>query len=159
MRRFYLFLFFVVLLASCTGRKVYDHYEHTTLSGWDRVDELDYNIPALKDSGRYVTTLGLRISEVYPFQSLTLKVKQRIYHKTKGKAGKPKTYTYTINCSLFDSKGRIKGNGISYYQYHYHVSEAELQQGDSIHISVSHDMRREIMPGISDIGISLTKQR
>lgn len=159
MRRCFYFLILAISVVcfSCTGHKVYDSYDHTPLQGWDRVDELSYYVPALKDSGRYVTNLGLRITETYPFQALTLIVQQKVYNKERGKACL-QTYTDTLNCTLFDDKGAIKGNGISYFQYHYRVSEIEFHKGDSLHITVRHGMRREIMPGISDIGISLTKQ-
>ena len=161
MRRILFILSVIAVLASCTERKVYDHYDHTPLSGWDRVDELSYEVPAIADSGRYVTTLGLRINETYPFQALTLIVKHDIYNKV-GAKNKPKiikSFSDTVNCVLFDNKGTIKGNGISYFQYHYRISEEELKQGDSLHVSVRHGMRREIIPGISDIGISVTRQK
>lgn len=162
MRRFLFFIAVLSLLASCTGRKVYDHYEHTPLSGWDSVDDLTYDIPALTDSGRYVTTVGLRINTTYPFQALTLVVEQKVIHKglptDKKKHYKSQTFSDTINCNLFDENGKIKGNGISYYQFRYRVSEMDLQQGDSLHVTIRHDMRREIMPGISDVGVSLTRQ-
>lgn len=165
MRRLIIFAAAIAILASCTGRKVYDHYDHTPLSGWDKVDELTYDVPAVKDSGLYATTLGLRINEAYPFQALTLIIQQKVIHKpVKGnnkKANKvnAQTFTDTLNFSLFDDNGVIKGSGISYYQYHYRVSEMDLQAGDSLHITVTHDMRREIIPGISDIGIAVATSR
>ena len=30
-----------------------------------------------------------------------------------------------------------------------------MNQGDSIHITVRHDMKREILPGVSDIGVKV----
>lgn len=166
MRRVPLILTIAVtaLLGSCGRGKVYDHYEHTPLAGWDRVDELTYNVPTLQDAGRYVTTLGLRINDTYPFQSLSLIVEQDVYdgRQQKSKKKKPallKSYTDTINCTLFDKKGTEEGNGISYFQYHYRISEQELAAGDSLHVTVRHAMRREIMPGISDVGISISKMK
>jgi hypothetical protein len=32
-----------------------------------------------------------------------------------------------------------------------------LNKGDSLEIKIRHDMKREILPGISDIGIMLNK--
>lgn len=170
--------FCLALLSSCTGNKVYDHYEHTPIAGWDKVDTLSYDVPALADSGRYATNLGLRINNAFPFQSLTLIVEQtviptsiqnqKIHNSPSGRinpfakqpkvkkiTGTPHTYIDTLTCTLFDNKGTIKGQGISYYQYHFRVSEMDLHTGDSIHITVRHDMKREIMPGIADVGISI----
>ena len=61
----------------------------------------------------------------------------------------------TVTCELTDDKGKVKGNGISNYQYVFHVSDRHYHKGDSLHISVRHDMKREILPGITDVGISL----
>lgn len=140
----------LVVCASCTNNKVYDHYEHTSVDGWDKGEVLVYDVHALRDSGRYVTDLGLRINGDYPFQNLTLIVEQTILPSQT-------TYKDTINCALFDKNGTILGQGIDNYQYHYRVSEMILQSDDSLHITVRHDMRREIIPGITDVGIALSK--
>ena len=143
-----LYLFLFLLLVACSGNTVYDHYNHTSVLGWDRGEVLSYDLPRVKQAGKYATSLGLRVSEAYPFQSLTLIVEQTVL------PGK-KTTRDTLNCQIYDSKGTIKGDGIGYFQYHFLVSEKNLNQGDSLHITVRHDMRREIIPGVADIGIQV----
>ncbi len=64
----------------------------------------------------------------------------------------------TLNCALIGANGVPKGQGIGYYQYAFDITSMDLQEGDSLHISVRHDMKREILPGISNVGVSLTKQ-
>lgn len=144
------FISIFFLLLSCTGRKVYDTYHHTFISGWDRGEVLSYDVPKVKTASKYSTMLGLRVSDVYPFQSLTLIVEQTVY---------PKKITRrdTLNCQIYDSRGTIRGKGISYFQYHYQVSQMNLQEGDSLHVTVRHDMRREIIPGIADVGIEISR--
>lgn len=156
LRRFPFILFLVIMLGSCTGGVVYDHYNHTPVSGWDKADTLIYNVPRLVRQSRYVTTVGLRINGSYPFQNLTLIVDQTVFHKTGGAKLKAENFSDTLNCPLFDRKGAVKGHGISYYQYRFRVSERQLEEGDSLHITVRHNMRREVMPGIADVGISLS---
>ena len=140
----------LLLLTACTGNVIYDKYNHTAVSGWDRGEVLSFNTAKMKTTGRYHTTLGLRINDTYPFQALTLIVEQTVY---------PEKHTVkdTVNCTLFDTSGKIMGQGISYYQYHYHVSEMTLQKGDSLHVTVRHDMQRDILPGISDVGIEVSR--
>ncbi len=142
----------LALCTACARGRVYHHYNHTSVIGWERVDTLLFEIPALADSGRYGTDLGLRINGLFPFVSLTLIVEQTVYPAMTHRVD-------TINCKLADQNGNFKGQGISYYQYRYHISEMQLQQNDSLHITVRHDMRREILPGISDVGIALTRQK
>ena len=152
----------VMLCCCCTGNQVYDHYQNVPISGWDKADVLSYDVTALRDSGWYATDLGLRMNNMYPFLSVTMVVSQAVYHPTA--AGKKEPYLQpsmvkndTINCSLRDDNGKVKGQGIIFYQYHYHVSAMKLQQGDSLHITVRHLMKREILPGLSDIGISMRR--
>jgi gliding motility-associated lipoprotein GldH len=140
----------LALCVACSKGRVYHHYNHTPIAGWEKIDTLSYNVPPLAERGRYDTALGLRINNLFPFVSLTLIVEQTVFPSMKQQKD-------TINCKLVDGNGNFKGHGISSYQYRYPVSQMQLQQGDSLHITVRHDMRREILPGISDVGIALTK--
>ena len=140
----------LLLLAftSCKDGVVYSSYEHTALAGWERNDTLPFNIVPLADDGTYALDLGLRTSAGYPFRSVTLIVEQKVL---------PRNITTcdTVTCELTDDKGKVRGNGISNYQYVFHVSDRHYHKGDSLHISVRHDMKREILPGITDVGITL----
>ncbi len=135
-----------LLLGSCNGGIIYNKYNHTPLSGWEKNDTLSFDVPRLANAGTYQPQLGLRINGAYPFMSLTLIVEQTVY------PGK-KVFIDTLNCKLRNQQGISTGQGISYYQYDYPLHTLELVKGDSLHISVRHDMKREILPGISDIGI------
>lgn len=143
-------LFALSLCAGCTKGKVYHHYNHTPVTGWEKVDTLVFNVAPVAEAGRYGTDLGLRTNTLYPFTSLTLIVEQTVYPSRFHKAD-------TLNCKLIDKNGNTKGQGVSYYQYHFHVSQMQLHPKDSLHVTVRHNMKREILPGISDIGIALTR--
>ena len=137
-------------ITSCNRKTVYHHYEHTTLAGWEKNDALSFEVAPVS-AGTYREELGLRIDKSYPFMGLCLVIKQTVL---------PSGYVHsdTLNCSLIDPDGNNKGPGLSYYQYSFHVNTLRLQEGDSLHITVKHNMKREIMPGISDIGIRLDRQ-
>lgn len=139
------------LTTSCNTRRVYDRYANTPVAGWEKNDTLAFDIPPVKEAGPYTARLGLRTSESYPFTSLTLIVEQHIYPSGTVKAD-------TVRCQITDRRGNASGNGISFYQYRFDVGETMLQEGDSLHVTIRHDMKREILPGISDVGISLEKQ-
>lgn len=146
----FLYIGFVCCVVSCTGDKVYDRYNHTPIMGWEKVDTLKFEVPKFSQRGRYSTNLGLRIDNHYPFMSLTLIVEQTVYPGAR-------THVDTLHCSLVDEKGGMKGQGVGSYQYHFRVSEMNLKANDSLHICVRHDMKREIMPGISDVGIEISR--
>ena len=159
MRKLVYFLFAamatLVTLPSCNQQTVYDKYAHTPIAGWEKNDTLSFDIPPLWEAGHYSERLGLRITGDYPFMGLTLIVEQNIYHNNKKMASESKIDT--INCQLIDKNGTTKGQGISYYQYNFPINIYKMHQGDSIHIAIRHDMKREILPGISDIGIKISK--
>lgn len=136
-------------LQSCNESKVYDKYDHTPLSGWEKNDTLRFDIPRLTADGMYESTLGLRITDNYPFMGLTLIVEQRLMPADT-------IFTDTVKCELTDRNGKTRGKGVSYYQFRFPVTKMQLSNGDSLHIRVRHDMKREMLPGISDVGISLS---
>ena len=162
-RTFYTLLIIGVLtsaltLSSCKDSLVYDHYTHTPIAGWEKNDTLSFDIPPLETSGDYEEQLGLRITGAYPFMGLTLIVEQTIY-PDKSKKWEKTVKSDTIQCDLIDKNGVTRGQGISYYQYNFPVAVHSLCEKDSLHITVRHDMKREILPGISDIGLKLERMR
>lgn len=149
MRKILLTLYIIaalVFVASCETNVVYDTYRHVSLSGWERNDTLVFDFGPVETSGNYHEAIGLRIDNSYPFKDLTLIVEQTVLPK--------KVIRYdTLRCSLTDSRGTPSGDGISCYQYNFILSDLNLERGDSVHVRLRHCMRREILPGISDLGL------
>ena len=143
--------FVAIALSSCDSDVIYDKYNHTPLVGWEKNDTLSFDVPPVKDAGRYRLELGLRTSTSFPFTGLSLVVEHTVEPDHM-------LYTDTVNCRLADEKGNVLGNGVSCFQYNFIVSDISLNKGDSLHICVRHIMKREIMPGISDVGLKLTRR-
>ncbi len=137
----------LTVLTACGG-KVYDTYRHTSVEGWERNDTLCYDVNKVHSQGNYVVELGVRTAYSYPFVALTLIVDQTILPSGT-------TLTDTINCKLVTPPHSQKTGGISIFQYNTTVRELKLNAKDSLHITVRHDMKRDILPGISDVGISV----
>jgi gliding motility-associated lipoprotein GldH len=139
------------MVASCNRKAIYSHYEHTPLAGWEKNDTLIFGISPVKEDGIYHEEVGLRINDLYPFMSLNLVVEQM--NVTQGTL----LQRDTLNCSLVERDGRVKGRGVSFYQYNFHLNDLNLVVGDSFAVYIRHNMKREILPGIADVGIQLTK--
>lgn len=141
----------VLALSACDGDVVYDKYASTAIDGWERSDTLVFDVPKLKDSGRYRQEIGLRINVAYPFTGLSLLVERTIEpgHRVN---------VDTLNCRLYDNKGNALGDGVSFFQYDFILSDDELQKGDSLHVRIRHIMMREILPGVSGIGFRMIKK-
>ena len=137
-------------LAGGNRKTLYNHYEHTPIAGWEKNDTLIFDVNPARQEGVYREEVGLRINGAYPFQGLCLIVEQLILPSGV-------TRSDTLNCSLIDREGNVKGQGVSYYQYNFHLTNLSLSQGDSLHVRIRHNMKREILPGIADVGLSLKK--
>lgn len=135
--------------AGCTGNKVYDKYQHTFITGWEKNDTLNFSVPRMAASGNYAAGLMLRINGSYPFMSLTMIVEQKVMPAMTVR-------TDTLKCDLMDAKGNTKGHGTFYYQYSFPIATMPLAKGDSLQVTIRHDMKREILPGVSDVGYSLS---
>ena len=136
-------------LVSCNRNTVFYHYEHTPITGWEKNDTLIFDVPSTSASGRYEEEVGLRINGSYPFMSLTLIIDQTVLPDNI-------TRSDTLNCRLTTPGGNKKGHGVSCYQYSFPLKDINLKQGDSLHICIRHNMKREILPGISDIGMKIS---
>ncbi|MCR4583497.1 MAG: gliding motility lipoprotein GldH [Prevotella sp.] len=141
----------VLWFSACQRQQVYYHYEHTPMSGWEKNDTLLFDIDALAEGGTYRQYIGLRIDQQYPFRRLCLVVQQTILPSGVSRSD-------TIDNELIDKQGRPKGSGVSYYQYEFPYNTLTLEPGDSLHISIRHHMKREIMVGIKDVGIKLVRE-
>lgn len=139
------------LLTACDRRTVYDHYQSTPTAGWEKNDTLLFDIPPLSDAGNYYASLGLRTTDSYPFTAVTLIVEQHLLPSQR-------IVVDTVDCKLTDEQGKPLGSGIGYRQYQFAIGRLSLAASDSLHILVRHDMKREILPGIADVGITLKKE-
>ncbi len=144
---------FVVLLALivlCGCQQVaYHEFRHIYEPGWDKSDTIHFDTRSLSAGGSYRLDAELRTDKNYPFQKLTIEIEQTVYPSKE-------KYHDVIDCDLISEEGVIEGDGISYFQYQFHVRDLSLHQGDSVHICLTHNMKREIMPGITDVGIRLS---
>ncbi len=138
------------LVMACQLDTVYNHYEHTPLSGWERNDTLTYHVGPILRDGQYREEIGLRISGDYPFTGLNLVVEQRVFPTGDMRRD-------TLSCIVVDQQGNAKGRGVSHYQYLFHLTTLSLHKDDRLYIAIRHDMKREILPGISDVGVKLSR--
>ncbi|MCD8296678.1 MAG: gliding motility lipoprotein GldH [Prevotella sp.] len=139
------------LLSSCDESTVYDSYTHTSVSGWEKNEQLCFDIPHAEKTGTYSIGIGLRATDAFPFTNLSLVIEQKILPSGK-------TITDTLNCALTDVNGNILGKGVGCYQYDFSLKDIHLNKNDSLHIVIRHAMKRDILPGVSDIGLKLSRR-
>ncbi len=141
----------VIAVASCSTDTVYNSYSHTPLAGWEKNDTLVFCVPRVSESGLYDQYIGLRMTNAFPFTSISLIIEQQVLPK--GKA-----FADTVKCEITDIRGNFLGDGVSSYQYLVPLHSEMLTKGDSLRLKIRHNMKREILPGVSDVGIKICKK-
>lgn len=136
----------IVGMAACDSVPVSYAYRSTPVNGWEPKDTLSFPIDTIGRTGRYAMSVGVRTTALFPFQSLWLVVKQQWHQTSAGKLD-------TVVCRFTNTTGDPANHGLSLNQFEFPFDTLHLQRGDRGHITVRHIMRRDILPGVSDIGI------
>jgi len=141
----------LLAMAACDSTTVYHHYEHVEAPGWEHHDTVFFAIPPSRLSAVLHEEVELRTTSEYPYRDLCLVVHQTTFPSLRQR-------TDTLRCSMADEFGNIKGRGIGVYQYHFHLTDLSLSEGDSVVLAIRHNMRTETLRGITDIGVRLSKK-
>ncbi len=140
----------MAVVTSCDQRTVYHHFESTSQTGWEKIDTLLFVVPPLAEPGRYSQQIDVRINEFYPFTSLSLVVSQQVFPGDRRKK-------QILRCRFTEQNQYFQRRGISNYTYSFSLPDIDLRRGDSLRVSVRHDMKREILPGITDLGLKMIR--
>lgn len=137
-----------MLITACDRKTVFHQYSHVNATGWEKADTMSYHVRGMNKSGSFKEEIGLRLNGSYPFLGLCIIVEQTILPANVVTCD-------TLNCNFVNSSNKYTSNGISYRQYKYHLKDIKLNKGDSIDIRIRHNMMREVLPGIADIGVKI----
>ncbi len=139
-------------MTSCSRQQtVFANYEHVDDTRWEKTDTIIFNVPPLEKPGTYREKLGLRLADDFPFMTLSMEIELVVIPKGM-------VYKSQHKFSVIDETGNPKGKGLSLHQYDFDISEVELEQGDSLHVRLAHNMKREILPGVVDLGFILIRK-
>ncbi len=138
-------------LASCNRKTIYTHYNHTPIEGWEASDTLLFAVGPVTEAAVYSETVGLRTCSRYPFKELTLVVDQQIMPTGT-------LLSDTLRCRLTDEEGTPLTRGFNFYESTFPLRTVSLAHGDSVTLSIHHYMKREILPGIADIGVTVSRE-
>ncbi len=135
---------------ACSRSVLMHTYRHIPVEGWEQSDALSFAVDTIRDSETLQMDIGVRTTNDFPYQKLWIVVDTELQN--------PDTaFTDTLSCMFVDHNGLRNGKGTDTYQYDFHLGEIELQKGQTGRFVVRHIMRREIIPGVTDIGVRLYK--
>lgn len=139
----------LAFMASCDESVALDAYRNVSGNSWSRGDTIVFSTDTIARQGVYGESVGIRLSADYPFSNLSLIVEQTVSPRDTARID-------TLLCSFTDKRGRPGGTGISYRLYEFPMAAIRLDEGDSLRVKIRHDMRRETLPGIADVGFRVS---
>lgn len=143
----------VCLLSACHTNTRY-HVYHSVPGGenWQKTDTVVFELPPEVPAGTYQMEVGIRHTGAYPYRDIWLSV-------TRVDGDFVPSNTDTLHVYLADEKGQWSHEGAvgGLYQAAYVWSKPVVLTTDSVGRSfrIVHLMRKNPLPGISDVGIRL----
>lgn len=138
-------------LTSCNRQTIYSHYEPVSIDGWERNDTLMFDVERVAEAAIYTVEAGVRVSDAYPYANLALVIRRQA-------SPEGTLLTDTIHIVVTDADGYPLGSGINHYQHTVRLTDMKLQAGDSLHAEISHLMSDRLLPGVTDVGLTVRQQ-
>lgn len=148
MRCLMLLFFCMAILSSCMQDTLLHVYQPVPATGWSCRDTLCFEVDSSIAAGSYSLTVGIRTVPQPSLSQVVIAVEQHLDSPLY-------TRTDTLVCTLTDAEGRpnVRGGNNPIYenvQLPFHLTEG--QHGT---IRIRHLMRREVVQGITDVGIRI----
>lgn len=138
----------VFLFNSCTESTVFHTYQPIDKEGWGKHDTLYFQLPKDSVTDMYTMKIGLRTTDSYKYTSLWIVLEQDL--EKKGKFTRD-----TVNFQVTDKFGNALGKGFSSYQQEMEVGKVKTTSNGGTTVKLYHIMKREVVKGISDVGINV----
>lgn len=150
MMRYIVLLMASVLVVSCGRKYVTNTYCSISVNGWNTQDTLTINIDTIRQSGNYDVSIAVRSTRFFPYQSLWLMTEMEL-------AFPDGSFRDTLDCRITDEDGNFLGKGLTIHDNVYFLKTLFLKEGQYGKMRLYHIMRRDPLPGISDVGIIIEK--
>ena len=141
----------IIVSTGCSSRNRVISYSYTPIknSEWKVQDNLVFDIDTLEESGNYKFSVGIRANNNIQFQKIYVTIEQDFNN--------PAFYRKdTLEISLTDKMGGIKGRGLRLYNFMQSIKERiPLKAGQTGTVRISHVMRKAVLSGITDVGFRL----
>ena len=147
-----MFVLSLFLLASCQQKR-YNTFHYTPVSAceWEKDSVVTVSVDTVKDSGIYQMNVETRISYGFPYQYLWLQISTEMHRPYRRSSD-------TLKCRIADERGLYQGSGLVLFGKKHFLKEVYLRKGQYGTVQIRHIMRRNPLPGISDIGLSVEKR-
>ena len=140
----------VVLLTGCDRSTLMHSYQPIKENCWNRTDTIKFNLPSLDTEDRCHVLIGLRVTNIFPYEFLVMEVRQNYQNPISHRVD-------TIKYQLTDKSGNFTEKGLNYFQYETQGVPLDFKKGQTGEITIRHLMHKEELPGIMDVGVCVIR--
>ena len=136
----------VCFLSSCSeDDTLYFSYEPVDNEKWEKSDDLHFTIAPQRYKGNCKSFVVLRMNEKYPFKNVSVNVETKL-HGIKA-------------VKRVDFDVRHNHSGIRHNDYIMPVNKLYVEENDTIYVRIAHNMKTNMLHGITDVGIKVIKTK
>jgi gliding motility-associated lipoprotein GldH len=137
-------------IMSCSHKEIFFNYHSFTNAEWSRDNPVVFNVKIEDNSQPYNVSIELRNNNNYLFSNILLFID---YEAPNGN-----NHTDSIGIDLANAYGKWIGKGMSLYNTSFPYETAVLFPDTGMYIySISQGMHENLLKGISDIGLKVSK--
>ncbi len=153
MRLSYIILLAALLLcAACRPRTEFCNYQPVSTEGWESTDTLRFEFTPLTAGNAYLASLGLRFTDMMPYQDLWLVLERRIVQRRDTLARRD-----TLHLPLGSDSGHWQVQGNVLHETDIPVDTFSLSDEQPVTFLVYHIMSRQSLPGITEVGLKVER--
>jgi gliding motility-associated lipoprotein GldH len=136
---------------SCSEEELFSEFHSFPDSEWEQQDIIRFQVPVQDTISRYEVFLEIRNNNDYPFRNIWMFID---YQNPQGDVRHD-----TLHAELADIYGKWYGKGISLYTYTFPYSlNTQYPDTGTYVYTIRQGMRKNPLPGISDIGLRVSKK-
>lgn len=137
-----------LLCAACTDGTVLHCYKPLPREGWDRRDTVCFSLPKTESDLDGSLIVGLRTAAHVDFQDIVLAVECCDEETGLCRCD-------TVRYPLTDAEGFPVARGVNHHQYETQRLPFRQKKGSEGTVRIRHIMTREVMKGITEVGIRI----
>lgn len=142
-----------IALSGCQEQPYYEQYQEVAPSGWHKDSVKSFAVEIEDTTATYAVIFNLRANSQYPYSNLYL------FRNIGSEAGKE--YADTANLTLANAYGEWLGTGVGdlkTFSRPFRAQPLRFNRRGTFRFNFTQAMRRDTLPGVEDVGLTLYKQ-
>ena len=153
-------IFMLALLVSCNNETVYHKFVNIEGGEWTKQNKFTFEAGSFDSDMTVDESVELRLwARDYPYGNISILVEQTLFP---AKTKTVDTLTYVFSRRQGDRETRRQGDketrspdGPAFFQVSMPLKTLSLHKGDSLSVTLRHNMKCMALPGVVDVGVKL----